>query len=89
MTDLIANRLFDKGFPNERVNCTEPFQNKKFKKDIEQIFFKEKIIDYRCYLSKKAQIIYYIAETKNKYLAFRQVIRTSEIDIYEMPKGEL
>ena len=87
MTNLISNINFDKAFQGERINCTQPLKEKRFEKDVKQIFRYEKVIDYRCYLSKINQIIYYMVETKDKYIAFKQNLKTKEIEAYESKKG--
>lgn len=71
MTDLIANTIFDKAYPRERINC-EMLKFKKLEKDIKRILSKEKVIDYRCYLREDKQIIYYIAETKDLYIIYKE-----------------
>ena len=89
MTNLISNKLFDMAFPNERQNCTEPIKEKRLEKDVKQIFFLEKIIDYRCYFNREKQCIYYIAETKDNFLAFKQDLITRKNVKLQTGKEEL
>lgn len=87
MENLTANILMDKAFEGERVYC-EMIKGKKFEEDVKRIFYAEKIIDYRCYLSRKSQIIYYIAETKETYLIFREFLATRKSESYQLSKKE-
>lgn len=87
MENLTANRLMDEAFEGERVYC-EMIKGKKFEEDVKRIYYMEKIIDYRCYLSRKSQIIYYIVETKYSYLAFKEVLSTRKVECYQLSKKE-
>ena len=89
MENIIANRLFDKAFEGERINCTSAIKDKPLEKDAKNIFKGEKIIDYRCYFSKTGQTIYYIVETKTHYICFKENLQTKKQLAYQMDKGEL
>ena len=88
MTNLISNLAFDKAFPQEREDC-EILKSKSLEKDIKRILAKEKIIDYRCYLKRSKQVIYYIAETKELYIAYKEDLITRKQVAYGIKKEEL
>lgn len=89
MTNLTSNNIFDKAFPNERVRSTSPFKTKEMEKDVKQIFNEIKIVDYRCYLNKTRQTVYYMIETQTHYIAYREELRTKKNIAYAVEKGDL
>ena len=88
MTNLISNLVFDKAFSPEREDC-EILKSKSLEKDIKRILAKERIIDYRCYLKRSKQTIYYIVETKKLYIAYKEDLITRKQIAYSIKKEDL
>lgn len=86
MKNIVANTIFDKVFPKERADC-EMIIAKKFERDIKRIIL-DKVIDYRCYLKLSKQIIYYMVETKELYIAYKEDLTTRKQDIFSITKKE-
>ena len=89
MKNIESNKVFDKCFVNERAKCSEPIKQKELEKDVKKIFWLEKITGYRCYFGLDNATIYYIVETKDKYITYKEHLPTKDSVAYEMKKEEL